>query len=116
MRTRLIKYLNILAGALSLSGCVAYDSLNAMNEEWKRKEETARFETARLACDRYGFRVGTDAFAQCLQTEINQIKNREAIAEAAKKTSAAAEEAGKAKPMTCRKDMIGQVKCTPDGL
>ena len=87
-----------------------------MVEETRKKNELARFETARAACEKYGFRVGTDSHAQCLQTEVNQIKNREAIAAAASKTAAAAAEAGKARPMTCKKDLMGQVKCTPDGL
>ena len=90
-----------------------------MVEESRKKNELARFETARAACEKYGFRVGTDSHAQCLQTEVNQIKNREAIAAAASKTAAAAAaaaEAGKARPMTCKKDLMGQVKCTPDGL
>jgi antirestriction protein ArdC len=96
-----------------VSGCAAYDSLNAMVEEQRRKEEEARFAAAKVACEKYGFRPSTDAHAQCLQTEVNQIKNREAIAAAAKKAAAAAEEAGN-KSMTCRKDLMGQVRCTPN--
>jgi Tfp pilus assembly protein PilE len=101
------------AAAMLVSGCAAYDSLNAYVEEQRRKEEEARFSVARMACEKYGFRPSTDAYAQCLQAEVNQIKNREAIAAAAEKTSDAAEKAGK-KSMTCRNDLMGQVKCTPD--
>lgn len=99
--------------AMLVSGCAAYDSVNAYVEDQRRKEDEARFLVARTACEKYGFRPSTDAYAQCLQAEVNQIKNREAVAAAARKTSDAAEEAGK-KSMTCRKDLMGQVKCTPD--
>lgn len=99
----------IAVALVLLNGCAAYDSVKEMVRERDRKEEAARVESAKLACEKYGFRVGTDSYAQCLQTEVNQIKNREAIA-------LAAEEAGKAKSMTCRKDLMGEVTCTPNKL
>lgn len=113
MRASIHTKLAIILAVANLSGCAAVDSINTMIEEQRRKEEEARFSAARSACERYGFRTGTDAYAQCLQTEVNQIKNREAIAAAARKAADAAEEAGK-KSMTCKKDILGQVKCTPD--
>jgi hypothetical protein len=97
----------------ALGGCAAYDSINTMMEESARKREEARFSTAKMACDKYGFRAGTDTYAQCLQSEVNQIKNREAIAEAGRKAAAAAEAAG-SKTMNCRKDIMGNIQCTPN--
>jgi Tfp pilus assembly protein PilE len=104
----------LVCASTALGGCAVYDSVQSMVEESRREQEEARFAAAASACEKYGFRTGTDAYAQCLQTEVNQIKNREAIAAAARRAAAAAEDAGKSKSLTCRKDLMGEIKCTPD--
>ena len=51
------------------------------------EKEKALFDASRTACEKYGFKPSTDSFAQCIQTEINNIKNREAIAAQSQRTS-----------------------------
>ena len=65
--------------ALQLSACGAVDTVRSKAAEIREEKEAQRFEVARSLCSRYGFKPETEAFSQCLQTEVNQIKNREAI-------------------------------------
>jgi hypothetical protein len=71
---------------ISLTGCGAIDSIKEQRAAAREAREKSRFDVAAVLCERYGFKSGTDAFAQCLQTEVIQMKNREAVAESASET------------------------------
>jgi hypothetical protein len=86
MRTTVSTVVAVAFSAL-LTGCAAIDSVNKYIDDRDKKAEDERFEKATVACKRYGFAEGTDRFSTCLQTEVNNIKTREAIAESASKSS-----------------------------
>lgn len=101
-----------------LAGCAAVDSVNAYLEKAEREADEARLAQSSSACKKYGFTVGTDAFAGCVQTEVNNIKNREAIASAAAaasrqsdSSSGSAQEAPLSRTTTCKKTLLG-LECT----
>ena len=73
----------ILGGVLS--GCAAMESLDAYAKAEEQRKEEARVSVARVACERYGFRPATDASAQCIQSEVNSAKNRQAAEAAARR-------------------------------
>jgi uncharacterized protein YceK len=76
-----MKYEHIIKIGLAitlLSGCAAIDKINAKN-----KAKLINY--AKESCMDYGFKEGTDTFANCMQREINQIKNRSALESAASK-------------------------------
>jgi hypothetical protein len=64
---------------LPLVGCGSVDAVRTFAAERSEARESARFEKARVLCERYGFKPQTELFAQCLQAEVNQIKNRETM-------------------------------------
>ena len=71
---------------LPLSGCGSVDAVRTFASERSEAREAARFEKARVLCERYGFKSQTELFAQCLQAEVNQIKNREAMEQQSEET------------------------------
>jgi len=71
---------------LLLSSCTVIDDWNAMIEAQRKAKELTLLQSAKGACEKYGFKPGTDSFAQCIQTEINEIKTRETIAAEASST------------------------------
>ncbi len=122
MRSEMLIFyrLFVLASAvLVLAGCAAVDHLNAYLEQSEREADEARIAKASSACNRYGFTAGTDAYASCIQTEVNNIKNREAISAAATSSerrqsdskSDSSQSASLPKVTACRKTLLG-VECT----
>jgi hypothetical protein len=101
----------LLATTALLSGCAAIDSVNTFIDERNKKEEDARFATATVACKRYGFSEGSPQFPACLQTEVNNIKNREAIEAAAAKSVIQTKDASLPTTTNCVKTLMG-VQCT----
>lgn len=100
-----------------LQGCSTVQNINAILDERRLAEEQAQLDSARESCTRYGFTLGTDSFAQCVQTEINEIEDRAAISAAAVRTSNAIEEAASQQippPQTtnCRTSFLGTTTCT----
>jgi hypothetical protein len=103
----------LLLGIVLLQGCSAVQSIDNMLEERRLAQEQARLDSARRSCSNYGFTAGTDSFAQCMQTEVNKIKDREAIAAAAESTREAIEDAAdESSTTTCRTNAIGTTSCT----
>ena len=62
------------------------DDWKAIIEAERKAKELALLRSAKTACGDYGFKLGTDSFAQCVQTEVNEIKTRETIAAEASST------------------------------
>lgn len=59
---------------ISLTSC---SNMKAWVKERQEANEQAYLNQASISCKRYGFTENTDAFAQCIQNEVNSIKNRE---------------------------------------
>lgn len=103
----------------ALAGCAAVDSVNAYLEKAEREAGEALLAQSSSACKKYGFTVGTDAFASCVQTEVNNIKNRDAIAASAAaaasrrsdSSSSSAQEVHFPRTTTCMKTLLG-LECT----
>lgn len=72
---------------VAVTGCSTVESVNAYIERRDQAKEDERLRKASVSCERFGFKPGSDAFARCMQTEVNNIKNREAIADAAAKAA-----------------------------
>lgn len=66
--------------AIGLTGCANVE--NFVRERQEARELTY-LNSARESCKRYGFVENTDAFAQCIQNDINAAKARQAIEDAA---------------------------------
>ncbi|WP_426162363.1 hypothetical protein [Pseudoduganella sp. R-34] len=67
---RLCKLLLVCLAGLAATACAELDGLA---EGMARSE----MEDARRVCGDYGFRPGTDAYAQCVGSEVNARKDRE---------------------------------------
>lgn len=52
-------------------------------KSYQDREEMEFVTAAKQACTRYGFKPETDAFAQCVNTNVNAAKDREAFEKAA---------------------------------
>jgi hypothetical protein len=78
-----------------LTSCAAVDALNAQMLADQQAREAAFIESVKRTCEKYGFRPSTDTFAQCMQTEVNNIKTREAMAAEASRTREAIESAAR---------------------
>jgi len=72
-----------------LTSCAVIDAIDAEMEAQRRAQEAAWLAQARSSCEQFGFKAGSDALAQCVQTEVNNIKNRKAIADEAQATRSA---------------------------
>lgn len=84
-----MKYHNLISMIyvfVFLSGCTVIADLQAKNKE-------KLFNQAKESCLEYGFKLETDAFAGCIQKEVNEIKNRKAIEDASNKNIKAIEDA-----------------------
>jgi hypothetical protein len=63
-----------------LSGC---ETLKEMKSDYNQK----LLNRAKDTCITYGFKEGTDSFSHCIQKEINEYKNRDAIKSATQKNN-----------------------------
>jgi hypothetical protein len=63
-----------------LAGCASVDKFF---KEQREAEEQRHVNIARESCKRYGFTENTDAFAQCIQNDINAAKARKVAEEKA---------------------------------
>jgi hypothetical protein len=45
----------------------------------REREEMAYIAQAQQSCSRYGFKPDTDAFAQCVNANVNAAKDRDAV-------------------------------------
>lgn len=88
--------------AASLGGCGSV-------KEWREAREQAYISNAQESCKRYGFLEKTDAFAQCVQNDVNAAKVRDAIDENAFHARNAASTTSTT--TSCR-NTIGGVECT----
>ena len=103
-----------------LAGCETVQAAKDYAAERQRLAEEARIEIARVSCRNYGFLAGSDAFAPCVQTEVNQTKLREELAAQPTPTSShtthQSQPAQAAQPSaattTCRKTIFGTMECT----
>jgi hypothetical protein len=80
--------------SLSLSGAWAAQA---------HAQDEAYWDALRARCTQYGFKAGTDAFAQCVQKEARAAETR------------AAQKAASNPPRqttTCTRDMLGNINCT----
>jgi hypothetical protein len=104
---KIILTFGLIVGTLAINGC---SNVQDFVNEVQAKKQQERLDTAKVACRQYGFNEGTDNFSACIQNEVNQIKNREAIAEADQSKSYLPNTNTNT---TCRKSIIpGQVDCT----
>lgn len=55
-----------------LTGCAAIKKL-------EQQEHINLLNYAKSMCLEYGFKESTDSFASCIQTEVNEVKNRSAM-------------------------------------
>ncbi len=106
------------------SGCGTIDAANEYIAERAKVSEEKKLNQARVSCEKYGFTKGTDAFAGCLQTEVNQAKLREAAAASVATTTAprpqeATPELKSLFPpspasttTSCRQTIFGTLECT----
>jgi PBP1b-binding outer membrane lipoprotein LpoB len=70
---------SLIIGTLMISGC---SNVTEFVNEVNAKQQQQRIELAKSSCKDYGFSENSDSFATCIQNEVNQIKNREAISHA----------------------------------
>ena len=92
--TRFLHPFALLSLLPLLASCAEVDPMNAKVAADRATKEAALFESIRGECAKYGFNPGTDSFAQCMQTEINNVKNRAAIATEARRTRDTIESSG----------------------
>jgi len=57
---------------VTLTGCASI-------AEYQQEQHLKLLESAKYSCLEYGFKESTDGLASCIQTEVNEIKNRAAI-------------------------------------
>ena len=57
---------------VTLTGCASI-------AEYQHRQHLKLLENAKYSCLEYGFKESTDSLASCIQTEVNEIKNRAAI-------------------------------------
>ncbi|WP_413699384.1 hypothetical protein ACLKMH_18185 [Psychromonas sp. KJ10-10] len=69
---KIYRYILAMIIVLLLSGCETL-------EQYKAEHDLKVLNEVRASCLTYGFKESTDAFATCVQTEINEIKNRDTI-------------------------------------
>ncbi|MEP7703509.1 hypothetical protein [Paraglaciecola sp. 25GB23A] len=67
----------LICAVIALSGCETLKQIKAENDQ-------KLLNLAKESCSKYGFAESTDSFANCVQKEINEIKNRSAIESASK--------------------------------
>lgn len=76
-----------LKAVLALSGVsvLAIGCANVQDayKTYKNDKELTYVDEAKLSCTRYGFKVDTDVFAQCVNANTNAAKDRAALVEAA---------------------------------
>lgn len=70
----------MIASAGALSGCA---SVQTAYSEYQDKSELAHVARAKTLCTRSGFQESTDAFAQCVNTNVNASKDRDSREKAA---------------------------------
>jgi hypothetical protein len=79
--------LGIVFTAFAISGCMTPEQQAARTQrqqEQAKQEEEAYFSSLRARCKNYGFSQGTDAFAQCVQREVEKTPTPQAQRERAK--------------------------------
>ncbi len=86
MPTRQAKATVIAIATALLSGCAVVGTLRERNKQASEEKDARRLDMARKNCISYGFADGTDAFASCLQSEVNSQRNRDTLVEQARKT------------------------------
>jgi len=64
--------INSVVVATLLSGCSTIKDINAYNK-------AKMMDDAKASCHEYGFKEGSDKFAACLQTEVNEYKKRKIL-------------------------------------
>jgi hypothetical protein len=114
----------LLLPSIFSTGCGTLEAANEYLAERTRVSEEETLNQARVSCEKYGFTKGTERFAACLQTEVNQAKLREAAA--ASSTTTFAPKPQEATPelkslfppspapttTTCRQTIFGTLECT----
>lgn len=75
---RFVSVVAVTAGLMS--GC---GNVQGAYKSYKDNEELAYINDAKQSCLRYGFKFETDAFSQCVNTNVNAAKDRDAIVKAA---------------------------------
>lgn len=75
-----MKKLTAVLGLLVLTGCAGVQDAY---KGYKDNEELAYINDAKVSCARYGYTLGTEAFAHCVNTNANAAKDRDALVKAA---------------------------------
>jgi hypothetical protein len=117
---KVIHLLALIGLSAIVSGCETVDAAMNYFDELDRAAEERQLSAARVNCEKYGFSPATDAFAGCVQTEINQAKLRAAAAQvpqpAAQSGSTIDPPPQPAFPTTtttsCRRTLLGTIECT----
>jgi hypothetical protein len=82
--SRLSRCISIsMAAVVVTSGLTGCASVDNFFKEQREAEEQRYVNNARESCKRYGFTENTDAFAQCIQNDINAAKARQVAEEPA---------------------------------
>jgi hypothetical protein len=76
----LLTVTTLVVTSVLVAGCA---NVQGVYKNYKDKEELAYVNDAKQSCTRYGFKVDTDAFAQCVNTNANAAKDRDALVKAA---------------------------------
>lgn len=119
---RLLHLPLFVALSVLASGCETVGAAKVFLAERNRQSEELQLKLARVNCEKYGFTKETDAFAGCIQTEINQAKLRSAAAAAVapqpqlQSTTAAPPPLFPPSPAptttSCRRTVLGTMECT----
>ncbi len=119
---RLFALTTLVALSALTAGCETVDATREFFAERERKSEEDKLARARQDCEKYGFTKGTDAFAGCVQNEINQAKLRAAAAAGAAPAPRQQSTTPEITPMfpptpaptttTCRRTVLGSMECT----
>ena len=75
-----MKKLIAVLGVFFLTACA---SVQDAYQGYKDDQELAYVNEAKVSCTRYGYALGTDAFAHCVNTNANAAKDRDALVKAA---------------------------------
>jgi hypothetical protein len=72
--------LAFLLALVLITGCA---NVQGAYKQYKDNEEISHINAAKEACDKFGYKIGTDAFAQCVNTNVNAAKDRDSRERAA---------------------------------
>jgi len=75
--------MKVILSAIAIFTVIAISGCESLYE-LKAKHDLAMINEAKKSCVEYGFVEGTDSFANCVQKEINENRNRETLENSSK--------------------------------